>query len=216
VIRVNLLPNASERRSAAAEGAQRWLLLVMAAVVLEIVGIFFFHQKMDEELRAVSQKVQQLASQVNDINELVKNHDQVKKELEEMRARQDAITKLNLVRTGPTGVFLELSRILTKNKGPTIDQERVDTPNQDNPLGVLNTSWDPRRVWLTSYAEEERLVTIEGIARDGGDVYEFAQRLRLSRFFQNVRLKEGSQDKSGDGTTRLELVKFALEVKVNY
>lgn len=216
MIRVNLLPNASERRSAGSEGAQRWLLLVMAAVVLEIIGLFFFHQTKEDELAAVANKVEQLSNQVNDINELVKNHAQVKKDLEEMRARQDAITKLNLARKGPTSVLLELSRVLTKGKGPTVDEARMEQLRQDNPLAVFNASWDPRRVWLSSYTEENRVVTIEGLARDGGDVYEFAQRLRLSRFFEDVKLKEGSQDKSGEGKTRLELVKFALEVKVKY
>jgi type IV pilus assembly protein PilN len=215
VIRVNLLPNSAERRSAS-EGGQRWLLLVMAAVVLEIVGLFFFHQTKEDEFIVVAGKVEQLTSQVNDINELVKNHAQLKKDLEEMRARQDAINKLNLARKGPTSVLLELSRVLTKGKGPTMDPERMEQLKQDNPLAVFNASWDPRRVWLTNYAEESRVVTLEGLARDGGDVYEFAQRLKLSRYFEDVKLKEGSQDKSGEGPTKLDLVKFALEVKVKY
>jgi len=215
VIRVNLLPNASERRSGA-ESSQRWLLLVMAVVVVEIVGLFFFHQTKEDELAGVVNKVDQLTSQVNDINELVKNHAQVKKDLEEMRARQDAITKLNLARKGPTSVLLELSKVLTKGKGPTVDQARLDEIRQDNPLAVFNPSWDPHRVWLTGYTEENRVVTIEGLARDGGDVYEFAQRLKLSRFFEEVKLKEGTQDKSGEGKTKLELIKFSLEVKVKY
>lgn len=215
MIRVNLLPNAIERRSST-EGGQRWLLLVMAAVVLEISGLFFFHQtKLDEVAVAVG-KVEQLATQVNDINELVKNHDQLKKDLGVMRARQDAINKLNLARKGPTSALLELSHVLTKGKGPTVDQEQLDQQKLDNPLAVFNPGWDPRRVWLTNYAEQERVVTIEGLARDGGDVYEFAQRLKLSRYFHEVKLKEGSQDRSGEGTTKLDMVKFALEVKVKY
>ena len=215
MIRVNLLPNASERRSSS-EGGQRWLLLVMAAVVLEIVALFFFHQTKQDELSAIVGKVDQLANQVNDINELVKNHDSLKKELSEMRARQDAINKLNLARKGPTSVLLELSRVLTKGKGPTVDAERMEQLKQDNPNAVFNASWDPRRVWLTNYAEEERVVTIEGLARDGGDVYEFAQRLKLSRYFEDVKLKEGAQDHSGEGATKLDLIKFSLEVKVKY
>jgi len=188
----------------------------MAAVVLEIIGLFFFHQtKLDAVAVAVG-KVEQLATQVNDINELVKNHDQLKKDLGVMRARQDAINKLNLARKGPTSALLELSHVLTKGKGPTVDQEQVDQQKLDNPLAVFNPGWDPRRVWLTNYAEQERVVTIEGLARDGGDVYEFAQRLKLSRYFHEVKLKEGSQDRSGEGTTKLDMVKFALEVKVKY
>ena len=215
MIRVNLLPHAGERRGAA-EGSQTWLLFVMGVVVLEIVGLFFFHQTKEDELSQVQGQVNQLASQVADINDLVKNHAQVKKELEQMRAREDAITKLLNARKGPTGVLLELSRVLTKDKISTEDKLRLDQVKQDNPLSVYNPAWDPRRVWLTHYTEEERKVTLQGFARDGGDVYEFAQRLKLSRFFDDVRLKDGVQDKSGDKDTKLELIKFSLEVKVKY
>ncbi len=215
MIRVNLLPHAGERRTAS-EGSQTWLLFVMGVVVLEIVGLFFFHQTKQDELSQIQGQVNQLGSQVAEINDLVKNHAAVKKELEMMRAREDAIAKLQNARKGPTSVLLELSKVLTKGKGPTADPEKLEQLKQENPLAVYNPSWDPRRVWLTHYTEEERKVTLQGLARDGGDVYEFAQRLKLSRFFDDVRLKEGSQDKSGDKNDKLELIKFSLEVKVKY
>jgi type IV pilus assembly protein PilN len=215
VIRVNLLPHAGERRTAS-EGSQTWLLFVMGVVVLEIVGLFFFHQTKQDELSSIQGQVNQLGSQVAEINDLVKNHAAVKKELELMRAREDAIAKLQNARKGPTSVLLELSKVLTKGKGPTADAEKLEQLRQENPLAVYNPSWDPRRVWLTHYTEEERKVTLQGLARDGGDVYEFAQRLKLSRFFDDVRLKEGSQEKSADKNDKLELIKFSLEVKVKY
>ncbi len=215
MIRVNLLPNANERRGTA-DGNQSWVLLVMAVVVFETVGLFFFHQTQFDALALVAGKVAELETQVTAINELVKNHDQLKQALGVMRARQDAINKLNLARKGPTSVMLELSHVLTKGKGPTVDTERFEKAKQENPLAVFNDGWDPRRVWLMKYAEEHRVVTIEGLARDGGDVYEFAQRLKLSRYFENVKLKEGSQDLSGEGAKKIEMIKFALEVKVKY
>ncbi|MSP25487.1 MAG: hypothetical protein EXR75_10050 [Myxococcales bacterium] len=212
MIRVNLLPNAGERR-VAAQGGQTWILVVMGVFVFEIMGLFFFHQTKEEELALLLGEVGKLESQVSEINELVKDHAKVKTAIEEYQAREDAIAKLQAGRKGPTSVLLELSKVLTKGKGPTADQAKLDKAKSDNPLAVYNATWDSRRVWLTKYEEKDRTVLLEGVARDGGDVYEFAQRLRLSRYFNDVRLREGEQNANAD---KVDLVQFGLEVKVEY
>ena len=62
--------------------------------------------------------------------------------------------------------------------------------------------------------ESERSVRLEGLARDGGDVYEFAQRMKLSQYFDNVTLLPGQQERKNE--EGLDLIKFALRVKVKY
>ena len=131
-----------------------------------------------------------------------------------LRQREDAIAKLQTGRKGPTAVLLELGRVLTRGKGPTVDPEKLQAEKQNNPNMVYNPAWDPRRLWLRTYAESERNVRLEGVARDGSDVFEFAQRLKLSRYFDKVQLLPGKQSSKSDKT--LELVTFALQVKVNY
>ncbi|MEM9696492.1 MAG: PilN domain-containing protein, partial [Myxococcota bacterium] len=72
-----------------------------------------------------------------------------------------------------------------------------------------------KRLWLTKFEESEGSVRLEGVAKDGGDVYELAQRLKASRFFTDVRLLPGRQrDGTKDGDP--EFVNFALQVKVTY
>jgi len=217
MIRVNLLPNANERRTAASSGesSQAWLLLVMLAVVVEIVVLFFVHQSKQDEYDEVNADVQKITSQISDIQSRVKDHKNIKKELEVLRAREDAIAKLQSARRGPTAVLLELGRVLTVGKGPTIDPEKLEAQKQASSGQVFNPAWDPKRVWLTAYTETNRNVRLEGLARDGGDVYEFAQRLKLSRYFDDVQLLPGKQrgKKKGEGP---DMVSFALQVKVNY
>ena len=70
------------------------------------------------------------------------------------------------------------------------------------------------RRWLTLYDENERSVRLEGLARDASDVSELAQRLKLSVFFDDVQVLPGQQDARREGG--LDLVKFALQVKVKY
>jgi type IV pilus assembly protein PilN len=213
LIRVNLLPQAAERR-AAPEASQSWLLLVMGIVVLEIVGMFFFHQTKEDELAEITDEVQQVAAQITDIQKRVKDHQKIKDALAELRAREDAIAKLQAARAGPTAVLLELSRLLTKGKGPTVVPGELEKKREENPLAVYNPSWDSKRVWLLNYDEAERSVRLQGLARDGSDVYEFAQRLKLSRYFDEVTLLPGKQEPKNKAA--VDLVKFALQVKVNY
>jgi type IV pilus assembly protein PilN len=212
MIRVNLLPHAADRR-AAPEASQTWLLLVMLVVVAQIVGLFFFHQTMEDELAELNGEVGQLTSQITDIQNRVKDHETIKQELDQLRAREDAIAKLQAGRKGPTAVLLELSRILTSGEGPTVDPDKLEQQRQSGSPNVFNPGWDPKRIWLTSYLESERNVRLEGVARDGGDVYELAQRLKLSQYFDEVTLLPGKQrDERGSK----DFVSFALQVKVNY
>ncbi|HVY49320.1 MAG TPA: PilN domain-containing protein [Minicystis sp.] len=216
MIRVNLLPQKKKGGAARAAGgpSQRWLLAVLGVLLLEVVGLFFFHQKKLDELATQQNKDQQLEAEIQSIKTLVANHEEVKKALAVLRAREDAIAKLQSARSGPTAVLLELAQVLTPGKGPTVEADHIQQLRRDNPNLVFNPGWDARRLWLTSYVESDRTVKIEGIARDGNDVSEFAQRLKLSTYFYDVTLLPGK--KEAETATKLELVNFALQMKVRY
>jgi type IV pilus assembly protein PilN len=129
------------------------------------------------------------------------------------RQREEAITKLQTSRSGPTAVLLEVARVLTQGRGPTIDPDRLAQLRKDNPLAVPNASWDSRRMWLMEYKESDRVVTMQGLARDGEDVSELARRLALSNYFTDVKLLPASRVKGEKG---LEMLKFQLQAKVRY
>jgi type IV pilus assembly protein PilN len=211
LIRVNLLPQKRGARGAAPTASPKWLLAVLAVLVVEIIALFAFHKTQLDELKAQKETNGQLQGKIDNIKAIVAGHEQIKKDLAVLRAREEAITKLNTARTGPTAVLLELAQVLTTGKGPTADQERLLKLKQDNPLSVYNPSWDTRRLWLTSYVESDRVVKIEGLARDASDVSELAQRLRLSVYFYDVSVLTGKK-----GTDKSELADFALQMKVRY
>lgn len=213
MIRINLLPQKRAVRGAP-EASQRWLLVVLVIVLLQLVGLFLFHEWKNEELVEQNTKNRELQEKINEIRALVANHEEVKKALAVLRQREDAIAKLQSARSGPTAVLLELSRILTQGRGPTVEPDRLAALKKDNPLAVYNPAWDTRRIWLTSYSESERTVRLEGYARDGNDVSELAQRLRLSVYFHDVTILPGKKEVERD--TKLELIKFALQLKVRY
>jgi type IV pilus assembly protein PilN len=216
VIRVNLLP---QKKGGPARGAppaqsQQWLLVVLAVVVLEIVGLLFLHQSKVKELAVQTNKNANLQGRIEDIKRLVSNHEEIKKTLAVLRAREDAIAKLQAARSGPTAVLLELAQLLTPGKGPTADPDKLNQLRRDNPNAGFNPGWDSRRLWLTSYVESERVVRVEGLARDGSDVSELAQRLKLSAYFYDVTLLPGKKETDKD--SKLDLVAFALQMKVRY
>lgn len=213
MIRVNLLPSKRDPRRAN-QPSQLWLLGVLAALVLEVVGMFVFHQSKVEQLAQQTTKNATIQARIDQIKTLVANHDAIKKELLVLRAREDAIAKLQAGRRGPTAVLLELAQILTPGKGPTADEDKLQQLRKDNPLAVYNPGWDARRLWLTSYVENERVVRIEGLARDGSDVSELAQRLKLSAYFYDLQLLPGKKETTS--ANKMELVSFALQLKVRY
>jgi type IV pilus assembly protein PilN len=215
VIRVNLLPQKRGARGAAPAQSQRWLLAVLAVLVVEIVFFFVFHKTKLDDLQAQKNINAQLTGKIESIKTLVANHEEIKKALVALRAREDAIAKLQTARSGPTAVLLELATVLTHDKGPTADPERLIQLKKENPLAVYNPGWDTRRLWITNYVESDRVLKVEGIARDGSDVSEFAQRLKLSLYFYDVTLLKG-QKEAETKDNKLELVNFALQMKVRY
>lgn len=214
MIRVNLLPQKRGARSAAPQASQKWLLVVLGILVLEVVVLFVFHKKKLDDLQEQQNANAQLTGKIDGIKKLVANHEEVKKALVQLRAREDAIAKLQSARSGPTAVLLELAQVLTQGKGPTADPERLQQLRKENPLAVYNPGWDTRRLWVVQYTETDRVVKIEGVARDGGDVSEFAQRLKLSTYFYDVTVLPGQKEAYKEA--KIELVSFALQMKVRY
>jgi type IV pilus assembly protein PilN len=213
VIRINLLPQRREAKGGA-EVDQRWLLVVLGVVVAEIVALFLLHQVKRDELAKQVRKNTELSSQIEQIKKTVANHADIKAQLETLRAREDAISKLQQARSGPTAVLLELSRVLTNGHGPTVDPDVLAQLRRDNPTAVYNPGWDPKRLWLTSFQENDRLVKIDGLARDGDDVSELARRLNLSTYFADVKLLPAS--KTVDSESKLDVIGFQLQAKARY
>jgi type IV pilus assembly protein PilN len=206
MIRINLL--AQKKRTERSDGSQVWLAVVMVVVLAEVAALFVFHSIKAEELTDQTRKNAELTSQIEQAKKNVANHTQVKADLALLRARETAIQKLQSARSGPTAVLMELARILTPGRGPSIDPDRLAQLRRDNPLSVFNPNWDARRLTVTSFVEAQRKLKIDGVARDGEDVSELARRLNLSSFFYDVTLLPATRE--------AEAVKFSVEAKVRY
>ena len=215
MIRINLLPQKRDAARRSTEGSQSWLLVIMGVLLLEAIVIIFVHKAKQDELKQVVQQNQKINAQINDIKRQIANHNEIKAQLKELKDREEAIKKLQAARTGPTETLLELAKLLTTGRGPTTDRDKLEQLKRDNPGAVPNTAWDSRRLWLQSYAENDRKVRILGQARDAEDVSEFLRRLTLSDYFYEVRLLPAVKLVEKDNRN-LELLKFELSAKVRY
>ncbi len=217
MIRVNLLPQKKRaERVATAEpsASQRWILVVLAFAVLLAGGFIWFHQTKVKELQKQTNSNSQLEGDITNIRQLVQQHEQVKKDLALLKARDEAIQRLEKARSGPTAALLELSRLLTPGKGPTVDPDRYAATLKANPLQAFNPGWDSRRVWVSSFKEDGRVVELTGLARDSTDVSELALRLKASSYFYDVKILSG-----GKGTKTandVAMVGWGMQVKVRY
>jgi type IV pilus assembly protein PilN len=217
VIRINLLPQ-KRRVQTGAEGNQLWLVVTMIVVALEIIVCFVQYGNKQEELAVQKRKSAELQVRIDKVKDAVKDHQRVKDRLTQLRSREDAIAKLQNARTGPTAMLLEVARILTPGRGPSVDPERLSLMRRENPLAVYNPTWDTRRLWIYTLDESMRTVKLEGLARDAEDVAELARRVNLSSYFYNVKLLPGrkASEKAGAKGAALDVVGFQLEAKVRY
>lgn len=212
MIRVNLLPQ--KRRKAAAARGDLWLGSSLALVVLQVVACFVWYGSKQDELDQQQSKNNALQAQITQVKGVSKNHEDVKKKLALLREREEAIAKLQSARTGPSAMLLEVARMLTPGRGPSVDPVEISRLRRENPGKNYNQNWDTRRLWLVRFVESDRTVRLEGMARDGEDVSELARRMNLSTYFHDVQLLPAKREV--DKSSGLPVVSFKLEAKVRY
>ena len=210
MIRVNLLPR---RRETKREGGKAWIVLLSAAALALIVGIVIVHAGKKKELDDQLEQNRAIEASIADKKAKVANHEAVKKQLAEYQAREDAIAKLQAGRTGPTAMMIELSRILTPRKLPTMDTEALEKLRRENPGAVPSEKWDPHRLWITSFKEGDRNVSVVGFGKTNDDVAEFLRRLTVSKYFSDVRLVKTEEKIEKDAALGVSYATTSFEVK---
>lgn len=213
MIRVNLLPQ-KRRKAGGGPRGELWLVACLLSVALEVVGCLVLYGQKKDELTQQLDKNKALEGQIKQIKDVAKNHDQIKAKLAALRDREEAIAKLQSARSGPTAMLLEVARLMTPGRGPSVDPNELSKVRRENPTQDYNANWDPRRLWLTRFVEQDRTVRLEGMARDGEDVSELARRMNLSTYFDDVQLLPAKRET--EKVSGLPMVSFKLEAKVRY
>jgi type IV pilus assembly protein PilN len=218
MVRINLLPNARKQARSSGGGgdgsATPWIIGYLAAAfvtALVCALLYFSGTSALEEQRAQNAALQ---GEITQIEAQSANIDEVRAQLAQSEELERVVGDLQRARYGPTRVLMEMSHILSRSGGPTVDPERLEAIRRDNPLAGFNPSWDSRRLWLTSFNEEDRHVEIHGLGKTNEDVAEFLRRLSLSESFGDVTLTR--TESVTDTESHLDLISFELSCSVVY
>lgn len=218
MIRINLLPGtrkqAAKGAAASTGGTQGWIIAYLVAAAMTIVILVFVYLGKSRDLNDQLAVNGALQREIGELQTQSANIDQVRGELERSRQLEAVVAELQRARYGPTAVLMEISRILSVGGGPTVDPQRLEELRRQNPLAGYNTAWDPHRLWLTEFEEEDRSCTMRGAGRTNEDVAELLRRLTLSESFEQVELvkTEGAED----SVTHLPVIRFELTCRVTY
>lgn len=157
MIRINLLPFRAARKK---ENIRRQVSIFLLSFALVALGMVYYHINL-------SSRVQGLTVTVNDTKEQVAKYDEINREIENIKRELDILEKR-------TGIIenLELGR-----------RESIRL------LDIMTDTVIPRRMQLTSLEAKEDIVTIKGIAVDNKTVADFMTRLDGSGLFVGVDLK---------------------------
>lgn len=185
MIRINLLPIKQDRRR---EAGRNQLLIGIAVLAVEGLILFLYNMGIEGDVELQSNKNSIVQADVQRIKKQIKDHDTILREIEEYEKRQRAIDALHDARTGPVYVMLELSNLLSQGGRPRVNNEKYQQMLRVDPSAGYDENWDYRRLWLSSFEEKERKITIRGQALTHEDVAEFLRRVTLSEFFSKMEL----------------------------
>ncbi len=215
MLKINLLP--SQRRdtgSTAADATRTFAIAMLGTLVVVVAGLFLHYSSKAKEVSALAAVNSAQDATVRQVRARISDRARVQSELEEIRSREQAISHLEGARTGPTSMLIELSHLLSPGGRPSSDPTVLDRIQRESPTQMYNTTWDPHRLWIRLFTEDQRAVTIEGDGRTPDDVGEFMRRMMLSQYFEQVRLERS--EGADDATTSISVQRFRIIARVRY
>ncbi|MFH1435026.1 MAG: PilN domain-containing protein [Pseudomonadota bacterium] len=212
MIKINLYPTKPIKKKERAGVVDILVFVLVLAVCGAVIWIVngSISEKVDTQSRTNNVKKMKIDS----IRQEIKDHDMIKRQLQEIEAREKIIQELIAARTGPVQMLVELSNILSLGKGPSIKPDEYKEMLQQAPSSGFNPEWDPRRLWLKQFEEEDRVVAVHGEAMSNEDVGEFLRRMKISKYFFNEELVKTKQEKA-EGSSAM-IVAFEIKCNIRY
>ncbi|MCB9551512.1 MAG: PilN domain-containing protein [bacterium] len=177
MIRINLLPV----REAEKKKSGRQLVVLFAVLLLAQAAVLFFIQsEAQSQLTQVAVNNKTTQQKIEDLRKKTSAVADLQRQTAELEQQKAVLDGLIEGQAGPVKMLDELSRIMTPIEDPQLKLEVQERG--------WNPDWDPRRLWIDKFVEEERRVKITGYARTNDDLGEFLRRLGSSRHFVKVQM----------------------------
>lgn len=211
MIRINLL---QERKARRADKGAEIVLFLCLVLVAGGAGLYFgVHAPLVAEVTRIRAMVTKKQQAIKRLTEGTKDFDAVSAKLAEVKAQGEAVRRLADARAVPAWLLRELSEILTKDRMPTMTKEVAERVRSD-PNRQWAPGWDPRRVWIESFAEKGGRFNLRGGAESDADATQLALRLQSSAFFSEVT-PEGGQTVD-DVRSSVSFYRFSITGRVAY
>jgi type IV pilus assembly protein PilN len=211
MIRINLHP---VRQIKKVQEGRRQLIIFVVFIAVEVLAMMLIYSQKSGAIDETTQRISLLKVKVEELKKRVGDFDRLKAQRERLIAQRNIINTLQKGRTGPVSMMRELSDILTKGKGPTVDQTKYEILLKRDPNAGFDPKWNPSRLWIERFSERSGNVTIVGKAKDHDDVAEFSKRLNLSKYFANSNIMRGDLIK--DFKLGMKVVRFSLRCQVTF
>lgn len=212
MIKINLYPTKpvkKKKRAGAIDALVFLLIMVVCGAVIWIV-----HGSISEKIDTQKGTNNRKQMKIDSIRQEIEDHDSIKAQLAEIEAREKIIQELVAARTGPVQMLVELSNIMSLGKGPSIRPEEYREMLKRDTSSGFNPEWDPRRLWITAFEEEDREVTLNGEAMSNEDVGELLRRMKISKYFFNEELVKTQSFESTE--TTVMIVAFEITCNLRY
>ena len=219
MIKINLLPQkrAKMRAAASKEPSSKQLFVGIGALAAAGLLIFIAVDKPKRDrLNELSNANGELAKSINDKKTDLVGYPELQKNEKDAIARAQEINRLIAAKVVPAHLLQELGKILTPAQRPTMTSDMLVRTVGDNPdpNKQFDLTWDPSRVWLSSFSDTAGAFKLEGGAQASTDVTQLSKRLAASVHFPQV---DGiSSEPVTDRENNLNYVKFTITGKVAY
>ncbi|HEY5933559.1 MAG TPA: PilN domain-containing protein [Kofleriaceae bacterium] len=222
MIKINLLPQKRAKargRGAAASKEPSSKQLLVGIGALAAVGLLVFvvvDKPKRDRLNELRKANEELQKSINDKNKDLVGYPELQKNEKDAIARAQEINRLIAAKVVPAHLLQELGKILTPNKRPTMTTDMLARTIGDkpDPNKQFDQTWDPQRVWLSSFSDTAGTFKLEGGAQASTDVTQLSKRLAASVHFPQV---DGiSSEPVTDRDNNLNYVKFTITGKVAY
>lgn len=207
MIKINLLAAKARKPPT---GGRSVLMLFLLLLLAEGAGLWVWYDSVSTRVGAENAKVKDLEAKVAELNK-------VKAKMEEREQNKATLAKQNIVfdelkydKAGPANMLLFLTYVVTRKEDNVYNQEEIKAQEDAG----WDMAWDPDRLWITSFEEKDKEVTIKGRAISHEDVAQFYSRLASSVYFYDVQPQV--QERKFNTELDVKYVEFTLYAMANY
>ncbi len=209
MIKINLI---QQRKVRTAEPGQNSVLAGLGGAILLAVGIFLFvHGPIADKIETLTSKNNKLKQENATIKKRTSDYKDLQAAVTAAEQQKLAIEELNAARAVPAWLLHEMAVIFTPEGRPTMT-DAMARRVRDDPNRSWAEGWDPKNVWIRSFAESGGFFRLEGSARSDSDMTQLALRLQASAYFDRV-VPEGG---SASGSNSVSIYKFTISGRVRY